>query len=79
MSMLRTALVAAFAATEVAASCAYGTPLMPRAEEGEVPVNTFGYSGTIVCYTSHSEFVYIFFCEHSLTGLHKRDPQAGTC
>ncbi|KAL2293031.1 hypothetical protein FJTKL_08043 [Diaporthe vaccinii] len=47
MSMLRTALVAAFAATEVAASCAYGTPLMPRAEEGEVPVNTFGYSGAI--------------------------------
>lgn len=53
MAMLRTALVAAFAATEVAASCAYGTHLMPRAEEGEVPVNTFGYSGTIVCYTSH--------------------------
>lgn len=52
MAMLRTALVAAFAATEVAASCAYGTHLMPRAEEGEVPVNTFGYSGTIVCYTS---------------------------
>lgn len=47
MAMLRTALVAAFAATEVAASCAYGTHLMPRAEEGEVPVNTFGYSGTI--------------------------------
>lgn len=53
MSMLRTALVAALAAKEVAASCAYGTPLMPRAEEGEVPINTFGYSGTIVCYTSH--------------------------
>lgn len=52
MAMLRTALVAAFAATEVAASCAYGTHLMPRAEEGEVPINTFGYSGAIVCYTS---------------------------
>lgn len=47
MAMLRTALVAAFAATEVVASCAYGTHLMPRAEEGEVPINTFGYSGTI--------------------------------
>lgn len=47
MAMLRTALVAAFAATEVAASCAYGTHLMPRAEEGEVPINTFGYSGAI--------------------------------
>lgn len=47
MAMLRTTLVAALAATEVAASCAYGTHLMPRAEEGEVPINTFGYSGTI--------------------------------
>ncbi|KAI3397367.1 hypothetical protein diail_10817 [Diaporthe ilicicola] len=47
MRMLRTALVAAFAVTKVAASCAYGTPLMPRAEGGEVPINTFGYSGTI--------------------------------
>ncbi|KAL1862808.1 hypothetical protein Daus18300_008304 [Diaporthe australafricana] len=47
MPMLRTAIVAAFAVTKVAASCAYGTPLMPRAEEGEVPINTFGYSGAI--------------------------------
>ncbi|POS72102.1 hypothetical protein DHEL01_v209505 [Diaporthe helianthi] len=47
MAMLRAALVAAFAATEVAASCAYGTHLMPRAEDGEVPINTFGYSGSI--------------------------------
>jgi hypothetical protein len=31
------------------ASCAHGTSLHPRAEDGEIKVNTFGYTGEIVC------------------------------
>ncbi|KAI9151987.1 Short-chain dehydrogenase/reductase sthC [Paramyrothecium foliicola] len=39
-------ILAAYA-TGTIASCAYGTSLMPRAEEGTVKVNTFGYTGAI--------------------------------
>jgi hypothetical protein len=45
------ALFLAASATRVLASCAHGTFLQPRAEEGaegEVKVGTFGYIGTIV-------------------------------
>ncbi|KAK4442207.1 alpha carbonic anhydrase [Podospora aff. communis PSN243] len=41
-----TALFLAALAREVLASCAYGTHLQPRAE-GQVKVNTFGYTGQI--------------------------------
>ncbi|KAK1768256.1 alpha carbonic anhydrase [Phialemonium atrogriseum] len=41
-------LVIAASATRVWASCAYGTHLFPRAEEGgAVEIKTFGYAGTI--------------------------------
>ncbi|KAK3350282.1 alpha carbonic anhydrase [Lasiosphaeria hispida] len=43
---LQTLLLAASAGQAVA-SCAYGTFLHPRAEEGAVPINTFGYTGSI--------------------------------
>ncbi|PNH44689.1 hypothetical protein VD0003_g9374 [Verticillium dahliae] len=39
-------LVMAASVTQVLGSCAYGTHLMPRAEEG-VTINTFGYTGDI--------------------------------
>jgi hypothetical protein len=46
--LLKVSLFAA-SATQVLASCAYGTHIQPRAEEGgAVKVNTFGYAGTIV-------------------------------
>jgi hypothetical protein len=46
----------AASATNVMASCAYGTHLSPRAEEGgAVKVNTFGYAGAIVCIFSTDE------------------------
>ncbi|KAK0640737.1 alpha carbonic anhydrase [Cercophora newfieldiana] len=41
------ALFLAVSARQVLASCAYGTHLQPRAETGEVKVNTFGYTGQI--------------------------------
>lgn len=44
---LRGLLLAAFASKAIA-SCAYGTLLHPRAEDGSVEVNTFGYTGKIV-------------------------------
>jgi len=37
----------ALAARHAEASCAYGTSLHKR-QEGQVPVNTFGYAGAIV-------------------------------
>lgn len=40
-------LLGAFA-SQAMASCAYGTLLHPRAEDGTVEVNTFGYTGQIV-------------------------------
>ncbi|EPE09839.1 carbonic anhydrase [Ophiostoma piceae UAMH 11346] len=40
-------LIASFAAEHAYASCAYGTHLHARAEEGGVKVNTFGYTGSI--------------------------------
>lgn len=44
-------LIFAASATQVIASCAYGTHLSPRAEEGgAVEVKTFGYAGAIVRY-----------------------------
>ncbi|KAK0707258.1 alpha carbonic anhydrase [Lasiosphaeris hirsuta] len=44
---LQTVLLAA-SARQAIASCAYGTFLHPRAEEGgAVPINTFGYTGSI--------------------------------
>ncbi|KAM5349685.1 hypothetical protein ACJ41O_006190 [Fusarium nematophilum] len=43
---LRLGLMAALA-SKAWASCAYGTLLHPRAEEGTVEVNTFGYTGKI--------------------------------
>ncbi|CAF3591112.1 unnamed protein product [Fusarium graminearum] len=43
---LRGLLLAAFASKAIA-SCAYGTLLHPRAEDGSVEVNTFGYTGKI--------------------------------
>lgn len=45
---LRALLLSAFASKAIA-SCAYGTLLQPRAEGGKVEVNTFGYTGKIVC------------------------------
>lgn len=45
MSLLKTLLFSVFA-TKAAASCAYGTHLLPRAEGGEtVEIKDFGYSG----------------------------------
>jgi carbonic anhydrase len=41
------AVLLAVCASRALASCAYGTSLFPRAEGGEVKVNTFGYSGAI--------------------------------
>jgi hypothetical protein len=42
-------LIAAASVQHAVASCAYGTFLVPRAEEGaEVKVSTFGYTGEIV-------------------------------
>jgi carbonic anhydrase len=43
---LRLLLLGAFA-SKAMASCAYGTLLHPRAEDGTVEVNTFGYTGQI--------------------------------
>ncbi|KAG8670400.1 hypothetical protein FPOAC2_09759 [Fusarium poae] len=43
---LRALLLGAFA-SKAMASCAYGTLLHPRAEDGTVEVNTFGYTGKI--------------------------------
>jgi carbonic anhydrase len=40
-------ILAAVYASGALASCAYGTSLMPRAEEGTVKINTFGYTGAI--------------------------------
>jgi len=48
------ALFLAASARQVFASCAYGTHLQPRAE-GEVKINTFGYTGQIVCVISQLE------------------------
>jgi hypothetical protein len=45
------ALFLATLAREVLASCAYGTHLQPRAE-GQVKVNTFGYTGQIVRFST---------------------------
>ncbi|KAK3988027.1 alpha carbonic anhydrase [Cladorrhinum sp. PSN332] len=47
MARLFQTLIFAASATRVFASCAYGTHLMPRAEDGEVKVSTFGYTGSI--------------------------------
>ncbi|KAM0276036.1 hypothetical protein ACHAQH_007161 [Verticillium albo-atrum] len=46
VNYLFSGLLMAASATQVLGSCAYGTHLMPRAEEG-VTVNTFGYTGDI--------------------------------
>lgn len=45
--VLRLGLLAVLA-SKAWASCAYGTLLHPRAEEGTVDVNIFGYTGEIV-------------------------------
>lgn len=45
--MFQTVLFAA-TATQVAASCAYGTRLSPRAESGTVEIKDFGYIGELV-------------------------------
>ena len=46
--LLRVVAIAA-SVTQAVASCAYGTHLAPRAEEGgEIKVNTFAYTGTQV-------------------------------
>lgn len=45
---LKLALVAALA-SKALASCAYGTLLRPRAEEGTVEIKDFAYTGTKVC------------------------------
>lgn len=45
-------LIVAASVTHASASCAYGTHLSPRAEEGApIKVNTFGYTGVIVRYS----------------------------
>lgn len=52
-------LIVAASVTHASASCAYGTHLSPRAEEGApIEVNTFGYTGVIVRY-SHSSLTYV--------------------
>lgn len=38
-------------ASQVLASCAHGTHILPRAE-GAIKVNTFGYTGNIVSHLS---------------------------
>lgn len=48
-SITRQLLLLGALASEALASCAYGTLLHPRAEGGAVEVNTFGYTGKIVC------------------------------
>jgi hypothetical protein len=45
-------LLAAGFASQVSASCGYGTILQPRAEEGTVKVNTFGYIGAKVSHAA---------------------------
>lgn len=47
VSLLQTVFLLA-SASQAFASCAHGTFLSPRAEDGSVKVNTFGYSGEIV-------------------------------
>ena len=47
VSLLQTVFLLA-SARQAFASCAHGTFLSPRAEDGSVKVNTFGYSGEIV-------------------------------
>lgn len=47
VSLLQTVFLLV-SARQAFASCAHGTFLSPRAEDGSVKVNTFGYSGEIV-------------------------------
>ncbi|KAL1844991.1 hypothetical protein VTK73DRAFT_1381 [Phialemonium thermophilum] len=47
MAFVLRAVFAASVAARALASCAYGTHLFPRAEEGAVEINTFGYAGTV--------------------------------
>lgn len=52
-------LMIAASVTHASASCAYGTHLSPRAEEGApIEVNTFGYTGVIVRYP-HPPLTYL--------------------
>lgn len=51
MASLLKALVFVAAVKQVLGSCAYGTFLHPRAEEGEqIPISTFAYSGSKVSF-----------------------------
>ncbi|KAK3361542.1 alpha carbonic anhydrase [Lasiosphaeria ovina] len=45
MGYILQALLLAASATQVLGSCSYGTFLQPRAEDGAVPISTFGYLG----------------------------------
>lgn len=51
------ALLLLASARQAFASCAYGTFLKPRAEEGDVPISKFGYTGLIVISFPDSDLI----------------------